>query len=208
MLTFIPAEGVLQSVKDLLESYDSAGLVDEGYLYPFIREALFDIGLYATEEMEIMLPVHNGKAILPRYVQQVKEVWTLKDNCKHEPLYPLQRKGNTKVYKLAGRTLQLPYTEGFVHVVYEGLSVDEEGIPQVPDDPILLRYVRSKLLYEVLKKWFYDGQVPDITQKFQKAEAEYSVAFREANYYSKLPTWISVIHANRHKQGFTSPYKW
>jgi len=62
---FIPAQDVLNEVRNELRSYFERGVVDDSLLYPVIRSCLSKMGLRVHPSSNIVIPINNYKGCLP-----------------------------------------------------------------------------------------------------------------------------------------------
>lgn len=62
---FIPAQDVINEVRNELRSYFERGVVDDSLLYPVIRSCLSKMGLTVHPSSNIVIPINNYKGCLP-----------------------------------------------------------------------------------------------------------------------------------------------
>lgn len=189
----VPGSSIITRVQKSLRSYYEAGLVDSFGFGDQIRKALTDIGLSFGQDLEIRLPVHNGKIRLPEGVQRVDRLYWEGD--KPVPIYPTSQAPSrcSSTYTQSGNQLFLDRTEGVVRVLYQGVT-DTSVLPELPDEPILLDYLVKKLIYEQFHDWYLNGEVDNIDRKLELVQQDYDLAYRNALYWEKLPSYEQLFH--------------
>lgn len=65
-LQYVPAEQIINEVKNTMRTYFEAGLIDESHLYPVIKYCLTKMGLKIYPTKQEVLTVENYKTKLPR----------------------------------------------------------------------------------------------------------------------------------------------
>lgn len=83
------------------------------------------------------------------------------------------------------------------YIQYYGVPVDEEGVPLIPDTETMLRAVRTFLIFRFFEKAWFNSEVPDIQNKYQKAEMDFKQAMFDAIREAKLPSFSAMINMIR-----------
>lgn len=87
-----------------------------------------------------------------------------------------------------------------IYLKYYAFPLDEKGLPMIPDNQFILKAVEKYIKYQLLLNWWYNGEVADISNKWQKAEQEYNQAFAEAKFQLKLPSFSSLVDTIRNRR--------
>lgn len=90
--------------------------------------------------------------------------------------------------------------DGCIYMKYYGFPLDIDGLPMIPDIIFIKKVVEKYIKYQLLLSWWYNSDVGDIQNKWQKAEAEYNLAFAEAKYYLKLPSFSTLLNEARNQR--------
>lgn len=113
---------------------------------------------------------------------------------------------------LDGTALYTNFTEGVVYLEYFGFPLDDNGGIEIPEIEHVEKAIEWYIIYQILLSSWFNSTVPDIQNKFIKAEQEYEKSFAEAKYYLKAPSFQTLINAIRTKRStnslafFTSNY--
>lgn len=91
------------------------------------------------------------------------------------------------------------FKEGFVYMKYYGFPIDNDGQIEIPDIQQVENTIYWYIIYNILLSYWFDSSVPDIQNKWQKAEQEYEKAFAEAKYYLKLPSFTQMVNSLRNR---------
>jgi len=86
MITFEPADRLINRVLEELHTFYEAGLIDEGKFYYKIREGLNFLGLAVSNPAEEILDVQKHKALFPEHMLDFYAVYKLRDQEPH-PLH-------------------------------------------------------------------------------------------------------------------------
>ena len=103
-------------------------------------------------------------------------------------------------YSIKDNVFYAPFDTGIVYLTYYGLPIDEDGELEIPDIYQVEQAVKWYIIYQFLLSCWFDSSVPDIQNKWQKAEIEYKDAFGAAKNYLKTPgfsTLVNTIRRNR-----------
>lgn len=65
MITFQSTDKLFARVRKRLNSFDAAGILDEGDFYYYIKEVLDQLGVAVSDEGQVLLPVEKFKVALP-----------------------------------------------------------------------------------------------------------------------------------------------
>lgn len=76
---------------------------------------------------------------------------------------------------------------GCVYLRYEGLELDDENFPLLPNDPYVLKAVEDYLIYKSFLNLYYNSEA-DVERKMAKSESEHLKSMAEAINYFKTPT--------------------
>lgn len=87
-----------------------------------------------------------------------------------------------------------------VYMKYYAFPVDEDGNIEIPDIETIEKAIEWYIIYQLMLTFWFNSDVQDIQQKFQKAEIEYEKAFAEAKYEMKLPAFSELINAIRNQR--------
>lgn len=86
------------------------------------------------------------------------------------------------------------FKDDSVYLKYYGLPLDaESGLPQIPNINSVEKAIEWYIIYQVMLQLWFNSEVPDIQNKWQKAEQEYRYWFAQALYEAKLPTFQSMV---------------
>jgi hypothetical protein len=89
----------------------------------------------------------------------------------------------------------------YIYLKYYSLPMDEEGNLLVPNEESTEQAIMWYIVYQILLSNWFNGSIPDIQNKWQKAEAEYEKAFATAKYHNKLTSFADTINYMRTKRG-------
>lgn len=90
------------------------------------------------------------------------------------------------------------FEEGTVFLRYSGSRIDDDGYPEIIDDPYILKAVQDYLIYQGLLKIYYNSEV-DVAQRMQKAEIEHANSLKEALFIDKLPKYKDWVAYGKQK---------
>ena len=77
---FKSSEILISRVKENLSTYDSAGIVDAGKFYFYIKRELQLLGDYIYEDAAEVLDINNGKVLLPEDFIKLYALYSLENN--------------------------------------------------------------------------------------------------------------------------------
>lgn len=100
-------------------------------------------------------------------------------------------------YKREGNFLHVHPDKGVVKLVYQGLT---DGASFIPGDPDITDYVIKSLVYLQVNDWYLNDEVPNLQQKLGETKVQYQVAYAQAHWYVKLPTFQQLYHYKRHRK--------
>jgi hypothetical protein len=81
---FISASQTFSDVKQMLSSYDSAGLISDSDLFRFTRYVVNQFGTYSTRQKSILIPIVGHKAQLPEDFSLVYAVYLCSLDCNEQ----------------------------------------------------------------------------------------------------------------------------
>lgn len=90
--------------------------------------------------------------------------------------------------------LYAPFDEGQIYIKYYAFPLDEEGVPLVPDQVNIERAIEWWIKWQVLLKLWFTNDIPDIVNKWQKAEQQYNFYLAEAKNWIKLPSFQTMTN--------------
>lgn len=96
-----------------------------------------------------------------------------------------------------GHHIHTNFDGDYIYMKYYGFPIDEDGQIEIPDIQQVEDALYWYIVYNILLSFWFDSSVPDIQNKWQKAELEYEKAFAEAKYYLKLPSFTQMVDALR-----------
>lgn len=104
------------------------------------------------------------------------------------------------------------FKEGVIYLEFYGLPVSDQEEIEIPDIMYVEKAVEWYIIYQILLSGWFNSSIPDIQNKYVKAELEYNNAITEAKYYLKAPSFQSMVNNIRIKRAnnqlvfFTSNY--
>lgn len=90
--------------------------------------------------------------------------------------------------------------DDYLYIRYYSFPVDSDGNIEILDIQQLENCIKWYIIYQILLSNWFNSAIPDIQNKWQKAEQEYNKALGEVKYYLKLPqfkTLVNTIRTNR-----------
>lgn len=102
-------------------------------------------------------------------------------------------------FDIIGNTLHTSFEDGSILVVYKGLPMDEDGYPEIIDEPIITAALEAFLIYKCFQKIFYNGD-GDVQNRMTYAEQKYRELLKESLYFVKLPTWASLVEYSKERK--------
>jgi hypothetical protein len=79
------------------------------------------------------------------------------------------------------------FNSGCVYLRYEGLQLDDDNYPLIPNNPYILKAVEDYLIYKSFLNLYYNSEA-DVERKMAKAESEHLKSMSEAINYFRTPT--------------------
>lgn len=277
MVKFQNSSSLIGRVKEALHSYDSAGLIDEGKFYYWIKEALGDLGLDVMQKAEAVLNVERYKLAIPLdmvdfysierctslsnkspqlhkqgeltwYIETDKCEYQRKKCCdieeegekitqrvyinsvpfqynyKKEGLLRYNPRGSVKRdicsnnspcrgaksgndFYFDGSYFYFNFDEDSVFIKYYVFPT-EDGLPMIPTETIIQRFLEKKLIFELLKSFWMNSDSPDLLTKMQWAEKELTVAYSDAKHYTKIPSFKELLAWKQSQTSNFSPYEY
>lgn len=86
----------------------------------------------------------------------------------------------------------------------------EQGVPMVPSEPRVQHFLEKLLIYESLRKIYYNGEVNDLERRIQLAKSELDVAYADALNWAKTPSFKTLLAYSMqlHRQSVFTPYEY
>lgn len=89
------------------------------------------------------------------------------------------------------------FDKGTIYMKYYGFPIDEDGNMEIPDIEQVEKAIEWYIIYQILLSQWFNSTVPDIQNKYMKAEQEYKLAYSEAKHYLKLPSFMQMVNTLR-----------
>jgi hypothetical protein len=90
------------------------------------------------------------------------------------------------------------FNDGCILMKYYALPLDKEsGLPLIPDNPRIEKAIEDYIVYRIFEDFYFNGDVPDIQNKYQLARANNDDSIKEALYWCKFPTFQNAINKIR-----------
>lgn len=210
-LKYKSSDILISRIKENLSTYDSAGIIDSGKFYFYIKKELSLLENYVyTEEIDV-LTVENNKAKLPddfirlynlSKVEEEKDKHfthyeVLKYNSKTHLLCdedsPNFNSKSDKEFRIDDRYLYFNFKEGKVVLEYFAFPYDEDGLPLIPDVAKIEDSIEAFIMFKVMEYFYINDITNNALQKMQYLEQKYNIAHKEALHYIKLPEYQSEI---------------
>ena len=208
-LKYKSSDILISRIKENLSTYDSAGIIDSGKFYFYIKKelSLLDNYIY-TEEIDV-LEVINNKAKLPEdFIKlfNLSKIEEQKDNTHYETLRynskvhllcdedsPNFNSKSDKEFRIDDRYLYFNFKEGKVVLEYFAFPYDEDGLPLIPDVAKIEESIEAYIMFKVMEYFYINDITNNALQKMQYLEQKYNIAHKEALHYIKLPEYQSEI---------------
>lgn len=85
-----------------------------------------------------------------------------------------------------------------IFLKYYALALDREtGLPMIPDNTFIEKAIEDYIVYRIFEDFFFNGEVPDIQNKYQLARANYEDSLKQALYWCKLPSFQAAVNKVR-----------
>lgn len=88
-----------------------------------------------------------------------------------------------------------------VYMKYYAFPIDEDGDILIPGIEQLEKTIEWYIIYQILLSTWFNSSVPDIQNKWQKAEMEYEKYRAEYKYLSKLQSFSEAVNSIRNARG-------
>jgi hypothetical protein len=92
------------------------------------------------------------------------------------------------------------FNEDNIYLKFYEFPLDENGIPLIPGIDEVEKTIEWYIIYQLLLKWYINGEVADIQGRMQYAENQYLAAYANAKYTLKLPSFASMINVLRRQR--------
>ncbi len=89
------------------------------------------------------------------------------------------------------------YKKADIFIQYYAFPLDEDNCPLIPDIVQIEKCIEYYILYQLFMRYWLDGSVSDVQNKWQKLEQLYHSAFAESKYILKLPQFQTLINSTR-----------
>ena len=162
--------------------------LNEEYIFDYIVEFIGIVGVPELyEEKCDTFKVEDYRVVLPETVVEIKAV---RDKASKRAYISSSNRYNDDInsltYKVQNNILYLGTRNNEIEVLYNMLSIDEEGYPKISDDPSFLRALECYIKQQAFTVLFDLGKLhPSI---LQNAQSEYCWAIRHYTSRKSLPT--------------------
>lgn len=92
------------------------------------------------------------------------------------------------------------FNDDCIYMKYYEFPLDENGVPMIPDIEDVQKTIEWYIIYQLLLKWFINGEVPDLQNRWQFAQQEYEKFFAKSKYYLKLPSFLGMVNQIRRQR--------
>lgn len=96
-------------------------------------------------------------------------------------------------------TLHANFDNDFIYMKYYGTPLDENGDYMIPDITEIRRALEWYIIYQVLLASWFDSSIPDIQNKWAKAEQLYEQYMAELKFLEKLPAFSDMVNMIRNQ---------
>ena len=133
-------------------------------------------------EAEVEVQIQNNRGLLPSTLVRINQVRT------PNGIYLKQMSGTfsgsleNPAFKTQGDVIYTNIKNGTLQINYQGMPVDEEGYPLVPDNVYFLLALEAYIKMKTFTIYFDQGKIQ--SQVLQQAQQDYG--FRVAQLHSKL----------------------
>jgi hypothetical protein len=271
---FVSTKNLFSDVKQMLKSFDSAGLINDSDLWRWTAYMNQQIGTTSSKQRSILISVENHKAVLPVDFSYLYAVYLCNVECDTGPSTYKAYLGNTMTYSIKDwystmcydkcdvcvdnneyyvhRTftkdiiapskcilsVRVPleidkeitkqrcheccvnfsckcdykfniedgviytnFEQGNINLEYFGLAIDDEGYPEVIDEPIILQSIEDYLIYKTFQQLWYNGEA-EVQNRMQFAEQKHIQSMKDMLYFVKLPTWKSLVDYSKKRKKY------
>lgn len=98
---------------------------------------------------------------------------------------------------ISNKTLYTNFDNADIYIQYYALPLDEDNTPLIPDVIEIEKMIEWYIKKEILLNGWFDNSIPDIQQRWAKAEQEFEKYSGEANYLIKLPSFNTLLNSVR-----------
>ena len=92
------------------------------------------------------------------------------------------------------------FNNDYIYLKYYEFPLDENGVPLIPDIDEVEKTIEWYIIYQIMLKWFMNGEVPDIQNRMSYAENQYLVALAGSKYVLRLPAFSDMINVLRRQR--------
>lgn len=86
------------------------------------------------------------------------------------------------------------FEEGSIFMLYYGLAMDpESGLPMIPSNSWIEKAIEDYIIYRVIEDMWFNGQVPDMDNRYKMARANSDDSMKAALYWCKTPSFVEAI---------------
>lgn len=88
------------------------------------------------------------------------------------------------------------FREGTVFIRYHAFPLDEDGLPMIPDDPIIEKCIEMYIKANIMRN-LWTNKEADVQQQVRYYDDLSREAMSQAIYHTKLPTFQTMVNAIR-----------
>jgi hypothetical protein len=100
------------------------------------------------------------------------------------------------------KIMRFRFEHDHVYMQYYGLPIDEDGLPMIPEEPIVEKAIEFYIYTQLFEKWYLNSTVPDIANKLKYVKEEYERKhLPQATYYVNLPSFQKMCQSVRIMKG-------
>lgn len=92
------------------------------------------------------------------------------------------------------------FDRDYLYIKFYKFPLDEKGLPKVPNIIQVIKAIETYIIYQVLLGFWYNSDVPDIQNKWQKAEQDFTLAYGDAVNILKTPAFSTIINYARSRR--------
>lgn len=180
-MNFISSERLVSRVVKQLNSYQSAGLLDEGDFYRWIKEILVTLNIPAFSEVHKIVSVEDGEALVPEDLHRLDTLWYYEE-CKEnrKPELHLQNQVRSRIHTKecidpCGNPCEIEEDPNILVVKY---FVQDEGY----------RYKRFKNKEQLFVKNYKKDPCDDEVKNVIMNNGKFHFNFDEGTVYIKYQT--------------------
>jgi hypothetical protein len=95
-----------------------------------------------------------------------------------------------------------------IYMKYFGFPLDKEtGLPLIPSNSYIEKAIEDYIVYRIFEDFLFNGDVPDIQNKYQLARANSDDSMKSALYLTKHPSFQTTINYIRQQRKNLSIYQ-